>query len=79
MRGGEAQAQKALNQAERDIAKLEGRLNELSDALAVASIDADLGALERLGAEYAKVQDDLEDAYSRWEELTAQVDLATAP
>lgn len=79
VRGGEAQAQKALNQAERDIAKLEGRLNELSDALAVASIDADLGALERLGAEYAKVQDDLEDAYSRWEELTAQVDLATAP
>jgi ATP-binding cassette subfamily F protein 3 len=77
-RGGEAQAQKALTQAEREIAKLEGRLNELSDALAVASIDADLGALERLGAEYERIQDDLEAAYARWEELTAQVELAAA-
>ncbi|MFM9106375.1 MAG: ABC-F family ATP-binding cassette domain-containing protein, partial [Chloroflexota bacterium] len=77
-KGAEGQAQKTLLQAEREIARLEGRLNELSDALAVASIDADLAALERLGVEYARLQDDLEAAYARWEELTAQAELATA-
>jgi ATP-binding cassette subfamily F protein 3 len=71
-------AQKSLSQAEREIAKLEGRLNELSDALAVASVDADLAALERLGAEYARIQDELEAAYARWETLTSQFELAAA-
>jgi ATP-binding cassette subfamily F protein 3 len=68
--------QKSLSQAERDIARLEARLNELSDALAVAGIDADVAALERLGAEYARAQDELEAAYARWEELSAQFELA---
>ena len=62
-------ASKALNQAEREIAKLEGKLNELSDALAVASVDADVAALTRLGTEFEKVQESLEAAYARWEEL----------
>jgi ATP-binding cassette subfamily F protein 3 len=62
-------ASKALTQAEREIAKLEGKLNELSDALAVASIDADVAALTRLGTEFEKVQESLEAAYARWEEL----------
>ena len=63
----DAAAQKELGQVERLIAKLEGRLNELSDALAVATIDADLDAVGRLGAEYEKVQTDLDEAYARWE------------
>ncbi len=71
--------QKSLSQAERDIAKLEAKLNELSDALAVAGIDADVAALERLGAQYAKAQDELEAAYARWEELSAQFELAATP
>ena len=62
-------ASKALTQAEREIAKLEGKLNELSDALAVASVDADLAALTRLGTEFEKVQESLETAYAKWEEL----------
>jgi ATP-binding cassette subfamily F protein 3 len=71
--------QKSLSQAERDIAKLEAKLNELSDALAIAGIDSDVAALERLGAEYARAQDDLEVAYARWEELSAQFELAATP
>jgi len=72
---GEGAAQKTLTQVEREIAKLEGRLNELSDALAVASIDADIAALERLGAEYSRLQEELEAAYARWEEATSQLEL----
>ncbi|MDQ3514422.1 MAG: ABC-F family ATP-binding cassette domain-containing protein [Chloroflexota bacterium] len=64
-------AKKGTLQAERDIAKLEGRLNELSDALAVASIDADGEAVGRLGQEYERVQGELDEAYRKWEELNA--------
>jgi ATP-binding cassette subfamily F protein 3 len=67
-------ARRILIQIERDIAKLEGRLNELSDALAVASIDGDVDAVARLGGEYEKTQADLDDVYARWEDLTAQVE-----
>ena len=69
---------KSLSGVEREIAKLEGKLNELSDALAVASIDADVDALARLGTEYAKVQDELDGAYERWEDLS-QLAQAVAP
>ncbi len=72
---GEGAAQKSLTQVEREIAKLEGRLNELSDALAIASIDADVAAVERLGAEYSRLQDELEGAYARWEEVSSQFEL----
>lgn len=69
-------AQRTLVQTEREVAKLEGRLNELSDALAVASIDADMDAVARLGAEYEKTQGKLDEVYARWEELTASVEPA---
>jgi len=62
--------QKELGQVEREIAKLEGRLNEISDALAVASIDEDVSAIERLGEEYEKTQAGLDDSYVRWETAT---------
>jgi ATP-binding cassette subfamily F protein 3 len=74
----EAKLQKALSQVERDIARLEGKLNELSDALAVASIDADVSALGRLGTEYQRTQSDLDAAYARWEELSDQLGPVTA-
>ena len=67
-------AQRTLVQVERDVAKLEGRLNELSDALAVATIDADMDAVARLGGEYEKTQGELDEVYARWEEVTASVD-----
>jgi ATP-binding cassette subfamily F protein 3 len=71
--------QKTLSQAERDISRLEGKLNELSDALTVASIDADVDAVARLGAEYERVQTELESCYARWEELTAQFEAMAEP
>ena len=74
----EAKLQKALTQVERDIARLEGKLNELSDALAVASIDADIAALGRLGTEYERTQAELDTAYARWEELSDHLSATAA-
>ncbi len=66
----DAGLQRSLTQAEREIGKLEGKLNEISDALSVASIDKDVEAVSRLGAEFDRVQSELDDAYARWEDLT---------
>lgn len=70
----DGRALKTLTQIERDIARLEGKLNEISDALTVASIDEDVEAIGRLGGEYERLQGDLEAAYARWEEMTAQLE-----
>ena len=75
----EAKTQRALAQAERDIARLEGKLNELSDALTVASIDADVDAVSRLGGEYDRLQTELEQAYARWEELSSEPQAVAVP
>jgi ATP-binding cassette, subfamily F, member 3 len=74
----DGRTQKSITAVERDIAKLEGKLNELSDALAIASIEADVDALARLGTEYENVQGDLDAAYERWEELSASLEVATS-
>ncbi len=66
----DAVVQKELGQIERLVAKLEARLNEISDALAVASVDEDLDAIGRLGEEYERVQGELDDAYARWESVS---------
>ncbi len=79
VRRSDAKSQKALQQAERDIAKLEGRLNELSDALTVASIDSDVAAVARLGGEYERVQIQLDEAYQKWEAVSAELDALGAP
>jgi ATP-binding cassette subfamily F protein 3 len=75
----DGKVQKSLVQVEREIARLEGKLNELSDALTVAGIDADVDAVARLGSEYERVQGELEDSYARWEELTAQFEAMAVP
>ncbi len=76
--GADSRAQKSLLQIEREISKLEGRLNELSDALAVAGIDADTAALTRLGTEYERLQTTLESTYADWEALTTEAELTAA-
>ena len=65
--------QKVLAQLEREISKLEGRLNEISDALAIASIDEDVLAIGRLGEEYERTHSELDGAYARWEAVNAPV------
>ncbi len=73
-RQGDGEIQKALGQVERDISRFEGRLNDLSDALAVASIDKDVEAVARLGEEYERTQHELDEAYARWEGVTRSVE-----
>ena len=73
-RSSESRAQKSIAAVERDIARLEGKLNELSDALAIASIEADVDALTRLGTEYERVQTDLDATYERWEDLSRDLE-----
>ncbi len=74
----ESRLQKRLASAERDIGKLEGRLNELSDAVAIAGIDGNAADLARLGTEYAEVQEQLDAAYTLWEEINQQIDSVPA-
>jgi len=69
----ESRLQKRLLSAERDIGKLEGRLNELNDAVAIAGIDGDHQRLASLSQDYATTQDELEAAYERWEEINQQL------
>jgi ATP-binding cassette subfamily F protein 3 len=69
--------QKKLAKVERSIAQLEGKLNELNDAMTVATIDQDVDAISTLGTEFEKVQSDLDGVYAEWEQLTeAAVELA---
>jgi ATP-binding cassette, subfamily F, member 3 len=71
---GESRLQKQLISAERDISRLEARLNELSDAVAIAGIDGHRERLERLGVEYADAERELDGAYLRWEELNGELE-----
>jgi ATP-binding cassette subfamily F protein 3 len=75
-RRSDADAQKELGQVEREVSRLEGRLNEISDALTIATIDADIDAIARLGEEYEKTQSQLDDVYARWESLSARTPAA---
>jgi ATP-binding cassette subfamily F protein 3 len=72
------EAQKRLSAAERDVSRLEGRLNQISDELTRAGIDQDVEAVARLGHEYEQVQEQLEAAYGAWHEATAALDELTA-
>ena len=66
--------QRKLQQAEKDIARLEGKLNDLGEAMATAGVDGDSDAIARLGDEYERTQNELEDSYAIWEDATAQME-----
>ena len=66
----DADLQRQLARIERSIAHLEGHLNEISDALTVATIDQDVDAIARLGEEYERVQRELDEAYAEWETIS---------
>jgi ATP-binding cassette subfamily F protein 3 len=67
-------AQKRLTAAEREVSKLEARLNDISDALTRAGIDGDVQRVTKLGQDYEAIQDELERAYNAWNEATAALD-----
>jgi ATP-binding cassette subfamily F protein 3 len=70
----ESRLQKQLSSTEREISKLEARLNDLSDAIAIAGIDGHRERLERLGVEYADAERQLDGAYRLWEELNGELE-----
>ncbi|MDQ2655329.1 MAG: ABC-F family ATP-binding cassette domain-containing protein [Chloroflexota bacterium] len=63
--------QRKLEGIEREIGKLEGKLNELSDAIAIAGLGTDHNALTTLSEAYAAAQEALDTAYAQWEEVNA--------
>jgi ATP-binding cassette subfamily F protein 3 len=77
----EPRLQKRLQAAEREISKLESRLNELSDAIAIAGIDGDHERLASLGQDYAEAEAQLDGAYGNWEEINEHLETMslTAP
>jgi ATP-binding cassette subfamily F protein 3 len=68
------QLEKEISAAERVISRLEQRLNELSDDLAVATAGQDIESITRLGHEYEACQAELEASYATWEQLCMQLD-----
>ena len=70
----ESRLQKQLAATEREISKLEERLNELSDAIAIAGIDGRRERLEQLGVEYAEAEQLLDSAYQRWEVINGELE-----
>jgi ATP-binding cassette, subfamily F, member 3 len=67
-------AKKAVTRAEREIATLESRLNQISDEIAIAEIDHRFEEMARLSEEYEETQALLEDAYAKWERASADSD-----
>lgn len=71
---GPHQLEKEITAAERVISRLEQRLNELGDDLAVATAGQDIDTITRLGHEYEACQAELETAYAAWEALSTQLE-----
>jgi ATP-binding cassette subfamily F protein 3 len=70
----ESRLQKQLASTEREISRLEERLNQLSDAIAIAGVDGQRERLEQLSVEYAEAERELDGAYHFWEELNGQLE-----
>jgi ATP-binding cassette subfamily F protein 3 len=70
------QLQQELNSAERLVSRLEARMNELSDDLARATIDQNVERIAAVGKDYEQTQQELEEAYARWEKLGNQLTAA---
>lgn len=77
-RKSSSDVEKRLGKIEREIAQLESKVNEVGDALAIASGDQDLDAVARLGEEYERLQAELDDVYKRWEAITEERELVAA-
>jgi len=73
-----ADVEKRLGKVEREITQLEGKVNEIADALAIASADHDVEAVARLGEEYERLQAELDEVYQRWEAITEERELVAA-
>ena len=68
----EAETDEDLNLAEEEIAKLEERDGEITEALSDPSIGTDLAKLRKLTDEQTEIQDKLAALYDEWEELSSE-------
>jgi ATP-binding cassette subfamily F protein 3 len=64
---------KRREEAEGRISDLEAHLNHVSDALTAATEVRDLEAIVKLGTEYARLEEDLDRAYTEWQQLEEEI------
>jgi ATP-binding cassette subfamily F protein 3 len=69
----ESAIRKAVTGAEREISKLESKLNEISDALTIAEVDQDFEKMAELSDQFDTTQERLELAYESWETASAEL------
>ena len=69
----ESAVRKSVTGAERDISKLESKLNEISDALTIAEVDQNFEKMAELSEQFDTTQERLELAYESWETASAQL------
>ncbi len=69
----ESAVRKAIASAEREISKLESRLNEISDALTIAEVDQNFEKMADLSEQFDTTQERLDLAYEHWETASAQL------
>ncbi len=62
----EKQMRKKVADLEMTIAKMEKRLNQISEEMSQATARQDVGAITRLGKEYQQTAEDLEKLYAEW-------------
>jgi ATP-binding cassette subfamily F protein 3 len=75
--GSDGQRRKSIERIERDIGRLEGKLNAIADALLIAEVDQDYEAMARLSAQHSEAETALDQAYTEWEALQAEPALAS--
>ncbi|CAN5899670.1 ABC-F family ATP-binding cassette domain-containing protein [soil metagenome] len=66
---GDGQRKKAIERAERDISRIEGKLNTIAGALTIAEIDQNYDEMAHLSAAHDEAQASLDQAYLQWETL----------
>ena len=59
--------------AEREISRLESKLNEISDALTIAEVDQNFEMMAELSEQFDTTQERLELAYKSWETASAEL------
>jgi ATP-binding cassette subfamily F protein 3 len=77
-RGGEErrrrERQKQLAEAEKQIGVWEERLNQIGDEMEAAGSNGQVDRLTQLSQEYDRLHEQLEGLYSRWSQITAELD-----
>lgn len=71
-------ARKRFEAAERAVSKLEAMLNDINDAIGIATADQDMARLATLGTQYEQAQSKLDEVYDEWSHAGSELDRLTA-